>query len=255
MLEAFLVSQIFNFILIFCRIGAGLMVLPGFGETYVSPRIRLMLALMISLLLTPVLGPSLPPLPTSAITLTLLVMCEIVIGLFIGGICRIMISVTHVAGTVFSYQSGLSSAVIYDVTQSTQGSLMGNFFGLITMVLLFDTGLHGFMLRGITESYGVFTPGHLPPIHDFTEAAARLLSDSFIVAIEITMPMIVVGTLLFLGAGILSRLMPSLQIFFLITSPQIAVNFFALIAAFSAMMLWYMDFFRDKLTIYLGYLK
>lgn len=255
MLEQLLVSQVFSFFLIFCRIGSGLMVLPGFGETYVSPRIRLSLALLISLVLTPLLMKTLPPLPPSSISLALLVTSEVIVGLFIGGICRIMISATHVAGTIFSYQSGLSSAVIYDVTQSTQGSLMGNFFGMVTLVLLFETGMHGFMLRGITESYTVFAPGHFPPMHDFTEAATRILSDTFNVAVEISTPMIVVGTLLFLGAGILARLMPSLQVFFLITSPQILINFFALIAVFSAMMLWYIDFFRDKLTLFLGYLK
>lgn len=231
------------------------MVLPGFGETYISPRIRLNLALLITLVLTPVLGKTLPALPASAIALALLVSAEIIVGLFIGGICRIIISATHMAGTIFSYQSGLSSAVIYDVTQSTQGSLMGNFFGMITVVLLFSTGMHAYMLRGIAESYSVFIPGHFPPIQDFTEAASRILSDTFIVAVEISTPMLVIGTLLFLGAGILSRLMPSLQIFFLITPPQILINFFALLAAFSAMMLWYMEFFRDKLSFFLGYLK
>jgi flagellar biosynthesis protein FliR len=255
MLEQFLVSQVFTFFLIFTRIGSGLMVMPGFGETYISPRIRLNLALVISLLLTPVLGKTMPALPTSALSLAILVTAEVIVGLFIGGICRILISATHVAGTIFSYQSGLSSAVLYDVSQSSQGSLMGNFFGLITVVLLFATGMHGFMLRGITESYVVFSPGHFPPIGAFTESAIRIMSDTFIVAVEISTPMIVIGTLLFLGAGVLTRLMPSLQIFFLITSPQILVNFFALIAAFSAMMLWYMEFFRDKLTLFLGYLN
>lgn len=255
MLEQFLVAQVFGFILIFARIGSGLMVMPGFGETYISRRIRLMLALAISLLLTPLLGKTMPALPASPIALVILVVAEVLVGLFIGGICRILISATHVAGTIFSFQSGLSSAVIYDVSQSSQGSAMGNFFGLVTVLLLFATGMHSFMLRGITESYTVFAPGQFPPVADFAEAAIRIASDTFMVAIEISTPVIVVGTLLFLGAGILSRLMPTLQVFFLMTPPQIFINFSVLIAVFSAMMLWYMDFFREKLMLFLGYLN
>lgn len=255
MLEQFLISQVFAFILIFVRIGSGLMVMPGFGETYISRRIRLTLAIVIALVLTPVLSNTMPKLPASPLSLGILVIAEILVGAFIGGICRILISATHVAGTVFSFQSGLSSAVLYDVSQSSQGSLMGNFFGMVTILLLFSTGMHGYMLRGITESYTVFAPGQFPPIADFAEAAARIAADTFTVAIEISTPMIVVGTLLFLGAGILSRLMPSLQIFFLITPPQLFINFFVLIAVFSAMMLWYMEFFRDKLMMFFGYLS
>jgi flagellar biosynthetic protein FliR len=254
-LEQFIVSQIFSFFIIFCRIGSGLIVLPGFGETYVSPRIRLSIALAISFLLTPVLGKLIPALPSSSLALALLVISEILIGIFIGFLCNILISVTHVAGMIFSFQAGVSSAVVYDVSQSSQGSLIGNFLGMMTIVLLFTTNLHLLMLRGITESYSVFIPGQFPPLAHFVEAMTRLLSDSFVMAVQITMPIIVVATLLFLGAGILSRLMPTIQVFFLITSPQLLIGFFIFTTTFSAMMLWYMEFYREKLTWFLGFLK
>jgi len=255
MLEHFLVSQVFVFFLIFCRIGSGIMLLPGFGESYVSQRVRLVLALMITLLLTPVLGKTFPPMPSSSLALALLVIIEIITGIFIGSICNILISVTHIAGMIFSFQSGISSAVIFDATQNSQGSLVGNFFGLATIVLLFITDLHHMMLRGITQSYSVFIPGHFLPLQDAVNTVVRLTSETFIMAVQISAPFIVIGTLLFLGAGVISRLMPTVQVFFIITAPQLLVSFFILVTTFSAMMLWYMEFYKDKLTEVLGYLK
>jgi len=254
MLEHFLVSQIFTFFLILCRIGPGVLILPGFGEAYVPPRIRLSFSLLLSLMLVPVLGKTMPVMPSSFVALAVLVATEILIGIFIGSLCNILISVTHIGGMIFSYQSGISSAVIYDITQSSQGSIVGNLLGLTTLVLLFSTNLHHLMLRGITQSYVVFVPGQFPPIHDYVEAIARIVSDSFIMAVQISTPIIIITTLLFLGAGILSRLMPTVQIFFLIIPPQLLIGFFILTTTFSAMMLWYITFYKDKMLSFMGYL-
>ena len=255
MLEPFLVSQVFAFFLIFCRVGSGIMILPAFGETYVPPQIRLAFAFMLSLLLVPVVGKVIPPLPSTPLALTVLVASEILTGLFIGTICNILISATHVAGMIFSFQSGMSSAVIFDVTQSSQGSLIGNFMGLLALVLIFAADLHHLMLRGITDSYLVFLPGNWPPIGDFMETAARTVSDTFIIATQISTPLIVVGTLLFLGAGILSRLMPTMQVFFVLIPPQLLISFFVITTTFSGIMLWYMEFYREKLMTIFSYVK
>ncbi len=255
MLIHFLISQIYTFFLIFCRVGSGLMVLPGFGETYVSARIRLCLALMISLILTLPLGKAIPPTPPSVIMLMLLIVSEILIGIFIGSVCQILISVTHIAGTIFSLQSGIASAVIYDPTQSGQGSLIGNFLGMLTVVLIFCTDLHYLMLRGITDSYAVFIPGSFPAPGDFASVISHLVSDTFVMAVQISAPVIIAGTLLFLGAGVLSRLMPTIQIFFLLIAPQLMVGFFIFITTFSAMVLFYMEFYKDRIMTIMGYLK
>ena len=188
MLESFLVSQVFAFFLIFCRIGSGILVMPAFGETYVPPQLRLALAFMLSLLLVPLLGHAIPPLPSSPLALALLVASEILTGLFIGTICSILISATHVAGMIFSFQSGMSSAVVFDVTQSSQGSLIGNFMGLLALVLLFASDMHHLMLHGLTDSYAVFAPGHWPPLHDFVETATRTVADTFLIAAQVSTP-------------------------------------------------------------------
>jgi len=255
MLEHFLISQIFSFFLIFCRVGSGIMVLPGYGETYVSANIRLCFALMVTLVLTPVLGPAMPPLPPSNTILFLMVANEILIGIFIGTICKTIIAVTHIAGAIFSVQAGVSSAVIFDVNQSSQGSIVGNFFGIITIVLLFSTNLHYMMLRGITESYTVFPVGKLPPLGDFASTIAHITSDTFTTAVQISAPVLITGTLLFLGAGIISRLMPTIQVFFVLVAPQLMVGFFIFITTFSAIMLFYMEFYKDRIMAIMGYLK
>src|SRR3546814_20129270 len=77
MLAEVLPQQSFSQLLFVLRLGRALMLLPGFGESYISPRIRLLLALTVTVVVLPVLPPVLPPLPESAVALFLLIFGEI----------------------------------------------------------------------------------------------------------------------------------------------------------------------------------
>ena len=252
MLSQFLLTQIFAFLLIFCRLGSALMLLPGFGETYVAARVRLLMALFFSLTLTPVLH-ALPPVPDTASGLFVLLLVEIMIGLFLGGLSRMMIAAMHMAGTIIAYQSNLASALTQDITGfSGQDTSLGNLFTMSAVVLMFATDLHHLMLRGLADSYTLFVPGHFPMVADFADHATHIMSGAFRVAMQLAAPNIVVAMMLSLGAGILARLMPNIQIFFIMMSPQILLNFCILMFTFSAIMMWYMDYFKETLGTFLA---
>lgn len=252
MLEKILISELFAFLLVFCRVGSAIMLLPGFGEAYVPARVRLLLAAMFSLALAPALR-GLPPVPTTIFGLFALVSAEIIIGLFLGGLSRMLIAAIHMAGMIIAYQSSLASALVQDIAHSqTQGTSLGNLLGMSALVLLFATDLHHLMLRGIADSYGLFLAGHFPQIGDFTEHATQTMSGTFRMAMQLAAPHLVIGMLLYLGAGIISRLMPNIQIFFLIMAPQLLISFFILMVSSSAIMLWYMDYIKDSLAAFLA---
>mgnify|MGYP000010393320 CR=1 FL=1 len=58
-------QQVFAAGLVFARVGVIVMLLPGLGETFIPPRIRLSFALSLSLMLFPLMAGSAPPLSTS----------------------------------------------------------------------------------------------------------------------------------------------------------------------------------------------
>src|SRR5262249_41238968 len=159
------------------RIGSAIILLPGFGELYVPQRYRLLLALLLAALLTPVLGPNLPPLPASPARLALIVGGEVMIGLFIGTVARLLIAALETAGMVVSTQLGLSTAVIFNpLTDQTQSAIPSAFYGMLGVLLIFLTDFHHQLLRAAVDSYSLFTPGALPPIGDLTEIVTHLVA-------------------------------------------------------------------------------
>ena len=222
------------------------MLLPGFGETYVPARVRLLFAAMFALVLAPVI-PAMPPIPSDIFTLFSILSAEILVGLFLGGLSRMLIGAIHMTGMIIAYQSSLSSAVTQDLASHAQGTTMGNLLSVTALVLIFATNLHHLMLRGLADSYSLFSAGQFPLTEDFANHAVQTMSSSFQMAMQLSAPHLVVGLLIYLGAGIISRLMPNIQIFFMLAAPQLLISFFILMVCSSAIMLWYMDYIRQTL--------
>ena len=62
---------------------------------------------------------------------------EILIGLMIGGITRILQAILHVTGMIIAFQSALASALLFDASQGSKGSVAGNFITMIGIVMIF----------------------------------------------------------------------------------------------------------------------
>lgn len=250
MLEHLLVYEIFTYLLIFTRVGAGLMLMPGIGEIYVPPRIRLLFALAFSLALMPVLAPRMPSVPGQPFAVLVMVAGEALTGLFLGSIARMLISGAHTAGTIIAMQSGLATAMMLDISQTTQSTVITNLLSVTAVTMFFAGDLHHLLLHALAQSYDLFTPGTLPPVGDAASFASQTLARTFTVAMQLAAPHIVIGTILYLAAGVMSRLMPTMQILFILLAPQIMLGFFLLMITLSGMMMWYMGYLQETFSAF-----
>ena len=252
MLQEVLQADLFAFFLVFARVGSAVMLLPGFGERFVSPRLRLMIALGISLVVVPLVAPGLPGLPGDPLTMFLMLGGEIVIGLFLGTVARFLFSALQTAGMIVAYQAGMANALINDPTAAIQGALFSAFLGIVGIVVIFETGLHQLILGAVVDSYNVFTPGNLPPLGDFSEAAARVMADSFNLAMRIAAPIVVVALIFYLGLGLLGRLMPQMQVFFVALPLQITLGLLVLALSVSAVFYFFLGAYGNLLESAFG---
>lgn len=251
-LDEVLTGELFGYLLVFARIGSAVMLLPGFGEAYVAPRVRLVLALLLSLVVLPLAAPDLPPLPDSPLALALLLGREIVVGLFLGTLARLLLLALLTGGMIIALQSGMANALANDPASAQQGSIIGNFLMALGAVLIFATDLHHLLLRALVDSYGLFTPGAPLEIGDMADMVARIVSASFALSMQIAAPFILVGLIFYLGLGLLARLMPQVQVFFVAMPLQIMLGMVVLMLTVSFGMLWFLGRFEGTLTGFLA---
>jgi flagellar biosynthetic protein FliR len=250
MLEQLLPAQVFAVFLVFARVGSAFSVLPGFSEAFIAMRFRLLLAGMTSLVVAPVVAPGLPPAPDSPAALLILVGGEVIIGLFLGLTARLALAAIQTAGMIIGLQTSLANAFAYDPTTAQQNAVVGAWLSTIALVLIFVTDLHHLMLRGLVESYGLFRPAEPPPVGDLTEIIVRLVSSSFLLGLQIATPFMAFGFIFFLALGLIARLMPQMQIFFVAMPLQIVIGFIALGATIGVGMVLFLSRFESALSTF-----
>ena len=250
-LEEFLAANIFAFILTFVRVGTAIMLIPGVGDSFVSNRIRLHMAVGLTFVMFPMILPFVPdPLP-STFGLVILIMMEFVIGLFFGVIARFFMSALDVAGMVVSISSGLANAQLFNPGLATQGSLVGAFLSVTGVTLIFVTNIHHLLFLGVFESYSFFPIGALPDFGSMAEMIARAFAASFAVGVKFAAPFLVLTLMVYVGMGVLARLMPQVQVFLLALPMQILLATMLLMIVLSAAMMFWLTKFEEAMIFFL----
>ena len=240
MLAELLITDLYPFIMVFARIGAAMMAFPGFGEATVPARLRLALALALTLVLVPVVGPELPAMPATPGFLISLMISEILIGVAIGAFARLLTTGLQVGGTFIAYHTGLGAAQLFDPQAQQQGAITGAFMTTLGVTLIFVADLHHLMLSALADSYAVFAPGAGVQIGDFADTASRFVADGFRLGLRIAMPVVMFSLIVYTSMGLMGRLMPQMQVFFIALPLQLLIGFmvfgFTLAAGLSAFM-------------------
>lgn len=248
----FLPLTAFVFLLIFARVGSMVMALPGIGDKSVPPNIRLVFALALCLVFYPLVQERFPPFPSNLGGMGILFLHEIIIGLALGIMIRLIMSGAQVAGTIVGFQSGLSFATSFDPNFGGQSNIISTFFGILALTLIFVGDLHHLLLAGIFDSYILFSPTMQIPAGDFSILALSLVSGAFRIALQMAAPFIIFGLIFYLGIGIVARLIPQIQIFFIAMPANIFISLILLMLLISSLMMAYMTYFQQAIEPFLA---
>ncbi|HEY1838286.1 MAG: flagellar biosynthetic protein FliR [Rhizomicrobium sp.] len=237
------------YILVFARTGSMVMLLPGIGGgAGVPPRVRLLLALGISLALTPQLAHLYPvQAPTNMFALGALIVQEVVAGLLVGAMSQIVMSGLTIAGSLIATQLGLSYAQQLDPATGAENAVVGNFLTLLATVLIFETNLHHLAIGAIVGSYTLLPPGAPLPIGDMAELTVRLVSGSFLLGVQLAAPFLILGFAVNAAMGLLARMQPQIQVFFIAAPINIVAGFLLMAMIVSAMMTLFLSYFATQM--------
>ena len=243
---------VLTYLLVFARVGTMVMLLPAIGEMGVPSRVRLLLALAIAVALTPTVQSAYPAqAPATSVALGIMILQEVTAGVLVGAAARIIMSGLQVAGFLIASQTGLAYAQTMDPTQNTQGAVVGNFMTLLGTVLIFATDLHHLAIGAIAGSYKMIAPGGHLPTADLLQLVIRLTSSSFALGFQLAAPFLVFGFAIYAALGVLAKLMPQLQIFFLAMPINIMAGLVILMAMLGAMMTVFLNYYTTSMGIFL----
>lgn len=221
-LSGLLTLSLYTYLLVLCRVGAAFFLVPGFGESFVSVRTRLMTALAVSLALTPSQVGALAAVPPPGL-LAAQVGSELLIGLTIGVWLRLFLHALFLAGAIIAQQLALNH-IFNGVAENVGTSALSNLLMLSGINVFFALNLHGSTLRALAANLRDMPLGQgVVPVDVFATRILEAVQSTFATGIQLALPFLVVGTLLYAALGFINRAMPQLMVFF-VAAPAITAT-------------------------------
>lgn len=247
-LAELLEGELYAYALIFARIGAAMMVLPGFGEVFVPPRVRLAFALLLSAAMLPALPDPPPPMPPMVFQLIAPLASEIIVGLFFGIFARVLVAAVETAGMIVSFQMSLSNAMAFNPAMATQGSIVGSFLSVAALVVIFTSNSHHMLIGALADTYHLVPIGGPPPLADMADMMARIVAEAFAIGLRLAAPFVLIGLVFNTALGVLARLMPQVQIFFVGIPLQLIGGLALMFAVLAGLLGYWLSSFQAAMT-------
>lgn len=244
------VLQVYAGGLVFARIGAMVMLMPGIGENVVPPRIRLSFAVLMAMLLAPLVAKSIVSVPTSVGAVGGAVLHEVLVGLMIGAVLKLFVSSLTTAGEIISIQTTLSFAQTTNPAGAPASTSVATFLSMLGLTLIMVTDLHHLFIGAMVKSYDLFPFDRAVPVGDAAALAVRTVAESFKLGLQLAAPVLVFSIVFNLATGLVGRVMPSFQIFF-VTSPLSVILGLSLLGlSLGGIAMVWTDRYRELLAVF-----
>jgi flagellar biosynthetic protein FliR len=243
-------AQVYVAGLVFARVGAMVMLMPGIGDNAVPQRIRLSFALLMSMILAPLVYKGAGVMPSSVGGLAGAVIHEILIGLMIGSVLKLFFTAMSTAGEVISMQTTLSFAQTTNPSMGQSSTAVSTFLSMLGLTLIMATDLHHLFIGAIVKSYDLFPFTRAVPINDAATLAVRTVANSFSLGIQLAAPVIVFSLVFNLAVGLVGRVMPAFQIFFVASPLSVILGLSLLALSLGGIAMVWTDRYRDLLMIF-----
>lgn len=232
------------FLLVFIRMISFLAVSPIYMIKGIPNITKIGLGLILTIIIYKFVPYDSTLLPQSLIALSLTAIGESVFGLALGFITTLVFQGIRMSGQLMDIDIGFSMASEYDITNSTNVTILGNITYLTAIFLFFVINGHHILIRALIQSFdiipllGVNIPTTIVP---FT---VTLFTKTFILSLKLAAPIIVVVFLTDFTLGLISRSVPQINIFMLELPVKIVVGLLALTAIFPIIINLYIKAFE-----------
>jgi flagellar biosynthetic protein FliR len=219
------ISDFIIVLMIFLRITAAFMAAPVFGNRAFPILPKLFLAFVIALIIFNTIDHLNIKVEPTLWWLSINAIKEILSGLMLGFVLNMVFYGISYAGHLIGFDMGLMLAEAFNPLDEINSNVIGDIVSLAAMVIFFLINGHHYLIRGLAYSF------HIVPVGEFTfnESIYQLIikysASVFIIAVKIASPIIVSFFLVYIAEGIIARVIPNMQVFFVTQPLKIGIGF------------------------------
>jgi flagellar biosynthetic protein FliR len=233
-------NTIVGFILVLARVSPLFLLAPPFNSSMVPARARLIIACGISVGLAP-LALHGQAIPGDALRITMLALKEIVIGLGFAFSIACLFAAVDTAGSLIDSQIGLTYGSLINPVDNTQSGSISQLYSMVGILVFIAIDGEAWVIRGLGRTYELVPMLSSPSISKMVSAATSAFAGIFTAALEVAGPVLLALILTDVAFGVVSRVVPQLNIFAVGFPMKIIVGLLVVAAALPFMSGWFVD--------------
>ncbi|WP_331554096.1 flagellar biosynthetic protein FliR [Acetobacterium sp.] len=231
---SFDMNQYMIFLFASCRVAGMIFFNPIFGRKSIPNVLKVGLTLVIALNAVYEIG-NISVINYTTIELMLAMLKEFAVGLTIGFIMQLFLSVFHIGGELIDLQMGFSMASMYDPTSKANISLTGNIMTSMYILLFFISNSHLALMNIVIKSFQVVPIGLQPISTRLSVFFIELFACILAYAVQLSMAIVVTEIIVEVAVGILMRLVPNINVFVVNLQIKILVGLVVLLTIIPAL--------------------
>jgi flagellar biosynthetic protein FliR len=213
-----------TFFLILTRVSVILFLFPFFSSRVIPVLTKAGLALVITVILYPVTDMSPGAFPATAWGMARMVLSELIVGMILGLLVQMFFEGIRIMGQLVGFQTGFAITNILDPQSGMQVSILSNMAYLVAMVLFLLLNGHHILLGAMRESFQIIEVGSLNLNRQIFQRVMASSADMFVIAIKIGAPAIAALLFTKVAFGLITKLMPQMNIMIVAFPVQIVVG-------------------------------
>jgi flagellar biosynthetic protein FliR len=213
-----------TFFLILTRVSVILFLFPFFSSRVIPVLTKAGLALVITVILYPVIDTAPGAFPATVWGMARMVLSELIVGMILGLLVQMFFEGVRIMGQVVGFQTGFAITNILDPQSGMQVSILSNMAYLLAMVLFLLLNGHHILLGAMKESFQILEVGSLNLNMQIFQRVVASSADMFVIAVKIGAPAIAALLFTKVAFGLITKLMPQMNIMIVAFPVQIVVG-------------------------------
>src|SRR5947207_11039044 len=199
-----------TFVLAFFRMAGMMVSVPLFGSARIPRRLKVMFALVLTASIVPTLKTV--RLPDSTWQLAASIGGEMLFGLAIGSALSFVFVAVSWAGEIIGQQMGLGLGQVFDPQFGGSGSVMGDLYFFLTLVIFLIVRGHLMFLKGFRESFDALPLLSVSMNQNLLDLMTALLQSATALALQLAAPMLVTMLLTDVVLGFIGKTIPQINV-------------------------------------------
>lgn len=224
-----LVSEFLTGLMIFLRIGAMLSFVPFYNSTSIPVLLRLILSLILTYIIFFNVN-TYPFNPDDSIVLLFVYgIKEVIVGIIMGFTLNIVFYGISFAGLLVGRDMGLAMSSMFDPVSGSDGNTVATILSMAAIIVFILIDGHQFVVQSLSYSFTLIPIAGFAVTEQAYELIIKYSGSIFILAVKIASPIIVAFFLIHIASGIISRVSPSFQVFFVLLPLKIGLGLFLIV--------------------------